>query len=62
MKINLIFNEYGLVFNNYNTYQVEGNPKLNVLLARLKSRYSYLDSLPTKDAAELRAILATLEA
>jgi len=58
-KINAIFNEYGITFNTINTYTTS-DQKLNVLLAKLKSRYSYLEGLDTKKVEELRAILALL--
>jgi hypothetical protein len=61
MKINLIFNEYGLVHNEFHTYEVPNNPKLNILLARLKSRYSYLSGIDVNKADELKTILAMLK-
>ena len=62
-RINLIFNEYGLVFDKWSTYQVPNNPRLNVLLAKLKSRYSYLDngSINLSGADVLRKTLDLLQ-
>jgi len=58
MKINAIFNEYGIVYNSYNTYTVSDNQRLQIILAKLKSRYHFLDSigLTKKDS-----LLSTLE-
>ncbi|MDR0301262.1 MAG: hypothetical protein LBI04_03005 [Treponema sp.] len=61
MKLNTIFNEYGLEFNEYNTYKAEENPKLNAVLVKLNSRYSYLVALQNNRADVLRATLAMLK-
>jgi hypothetical protein len=59
MKINRIFNEYGIEFNHYAAF--EGlSPWAQVAYTKLKSRYSYLDSMELKGADELRAALALL--
>jgi hypothetical protein len=60
MKINRIFNEYGVEFSHYDTY--EGlSSKAQIVFSRLKSRYSYLDSMELKNPDELRAALALLK-
>ena len=60
MRINRIFNEYGIEFSEYADF--EGlNSRSQVTFSRLKSRYSYLNSLTFKNPNELRAILALLK-
>ena len=59
VKINAIFNEYGITFNQFSNYTTT-NPKLNVILARLSSRYSYLGSINTADVETLKKILDLL--
>jgi hypothetical protein len=60
MKINRIFNEYGIEFHSYDTF--EGlTPKAQVAFARLKSRYSYLDSIDLNGPDALRATLELLK-
>ncbi|MDR0644430.1 MAG: hypothetical protein LBG05_05900 [Treponema sp.] len=60
MKINRIFNEYGVEFNQYTSYK--GLPsQAHVAFAKLKSRYSYLYSIQFMEPEELRAALALLK-
>ena len=59
MKINLIFNEYGVEFNQYVNYQGLSQ-RAQVVFSRLKSRYSYLNSINLQNAEQLRATLALL--
>ena len=60
MKINAIFNEYGIEYNMFTTYTVS-NPRAQVVLARLKSRFSFLDGIKYNNADKLRATLVLLE-
>jgi hypothetical protein len=60
MKINMVFNEYGFEYNSYTTYTAE-DKNLNILLAKLKSRYSYLDSLDLSRKETLEAALKELK-
>ena len=60
MKINAIFNEYGIEYSMFTTYTVS-NPRAQVVLARLKSRFSYLDGIKYNNADKLRATLVLLE-
>jgi hypothetical protein len=59
MKINRIFNEYGIEFSQFETYK-ELTPWVQVTYTKLKSRYSYLDSIEFNSVDELRAVLALL--
>jgi hypothetical protein len=60
MKIDLVFNEYGVEFSEYTSY--EGlSQKAQVSFSRLKSRYSYLSSMTLNDPDELRAALTLLK-
>jgi hypothetical protein len=61
MKVDLIFNEYGLEYSIWDDYEVSNNQKLKVILAKLRSRYLYLEDLKNKNADELKAILAILK-
>jgi hypothetical protein len=60
MKINRIFNEYGIEFSQYATFEGLG-PRAQVAFTRLKSRYSYLYSMQYKTLDELRATLELLK-
>jgi hypothetical protein len=60
MKINRIFNEYGVEFNQFADYKGL-NSKAQVVFSRLKSRYSYLDSMEFKKSDDLRAALVLLK-
>jgi hypothetical protein len=59
VKINAIFNEYGIVYNQFIDYTTS-DPKLNVLLARLKSRFSYLNGIITNNKETLKKTLDLL--
>jgi len=59
VKINAIFNEYGIVYNQFIDYKTN-DPKLNVLLARLKSRFSYLNGIITNNKETLKKTLDLL--
>jgi hypothetical protein len=60
MRINRIFNEYGVEFSVYSTYTGLSN-EAQIVFTKLKSRYSYLDSLELKQTPELQATLELLK-
>jgi hypothetical protein len=60
VKINAIFNEYGLEFSQYATYE-GSNEELKKVYARLCSRYSYLHRILLNDIEALIGNLDLLE-
>jgi hypothetical protein len=59
IRINRIFNEYGVEFNQYATY-TGLSAEAQVVFTKLKSRYAYLNQLELSRTAELQAALALL--
>ena len=60
MKINRVFNEYGIEFSSYATF--EGlPPKAQIAFIQLKSRYSFLNSMRSNKVDALRAALELLK-
>jgi hypothetical protein len=60
MKINRIFNEYGVEFSKYDSY-AGLSPRAQTVFQKLKSRYSYLHAMTLQDSDGLKANLVLLQ-